>query len=72
MSLDSSLHSGDDNSWSNPTGTLTGLMQTDPTEAGDSPTLDEGFTQAWDTVGAGVQPTHVRESSPEKSVKLRL
>jgi len=47
-------------------------MQTDPTEAGDSSTVDEGFTQAWDTVGAGVLPTHVRESSPEKSVMLRL
>ncbi|MDH4221258.1 MAG: hypothetical protein OEY39_05630 [Candidatus Bathyarchaeota archaeon] len=36
MSMDSSLLSGDDTRLEhNPTGTLTGLMQTDPTEAGD-------------------------------------
>jgi hypothetical protein len=29
------------------------LMQTDPTEADASSTSDIGFTQAWDTVGAG-------------------
>jgi len=30
-----------------------GPMQTDPTEAGVPSTHDRGFTQAWDTVGAG-------------------
>ena len=35
-----------------------GLMQTDPTEAGDfHHPVDEGFTQAWDTVGAGAHPS---------------
>jgi hypothetical protein len=38
----------------NPAGTLCGLMPTDSTEDGDFHlTVDEGFTQAWDTVGAG-------------------
>jgi len=33
-------------------------MQTDPTEA---KALDEGFTQAWDTVGAGAKLPRQRE-----------
>jgi len=50
-----------------------GLMLTDPTETGDfHHPHEEGFTQAWDTVGAGALPTHVRESSPERSVRLQL
>jgi len=46
----------------NPAGTLCGLMQTDPTEDGDFHlTVDEGFTQAWDTEGAGKEiPTFER------------
>jgi hypothetical protein len=38
---------------------LNGLMQTDSTEADVSSACDGGFTQAWDTVGAGAIPTHV-------------
>jgi hypothetical protein len=40
---------------------LNGLMQTDPTEDGVSPTVDGGFTQAWDTVGAGKTNPRLRE-----------
>ncbi len=47
-----------------------GPMQTDPTEA-DVPSIhDSGFTQAWNTVGAGALNTRVRESSAEGSVWL--
>jgi hypothetical protein len=45
-------------------------MQTDPTEADVPSTHDRGFTQAWDTVGAGALDTRVRESSAEGSVWL--
>jgi len=49
---------------------LTGLMQTDPTEEDViASTRDRGFTQAWDTVGAGAQ-THVGESLTERSGRL--
>jgi hypothetical protein len=38
----------------NPVGTLCGLMPTDSTEDGGFHlTVDEGFTQVWDTAGAG-------------------
>ena len=41
----------------NPAGTLCGLMPTDSTEDGDFHlTVDEGFTQAWDTGGVGINP----------------
>ena len=49
---------GDDIS-QNPAETLIRLMQTDSTEADVSSAGEGGFTQAWDTVGAGAIPTHV-------------
>ena len=45
----------------NPAGTLCGLMPTDSTEDDDSSTVDGGFTQAWDTVGAGKTNPRLRE-----------
>ena len=61
MSLDSSLLGGDDIRWSNPTETLTGSCRRTQQRLVTSPTLDEGFTQTWDTVGAGAnQPTSER------------
>jgi len=59
--------------WSNPTGNSSRAHADGPNRGWwFPPTLDEGFTQAWDTVGAGANPTHVRESSPEGSVRLQL
>jgi len=59
--------------WSNPTGTSSRAHADGPNRGWwfHLP-FEEGFTQAWDTVGAGANPTHVRESSPEKSVRLQL
>jgi len=71
--VDSSLLSGDETSKDEShRNLLRGLMQTDPTEAGVPSTHDSGFTQAWDTVGAGALKTRVRESSAERSVRLQL
>jgi len=48
-------------------------MQTDLTEKGEfSLANEEGFTQTWDTVGAGEMTSHVRESSTERSDMLQL
>jgi hypothetical protein len=52
--IDSLLCCDDSGLEHNPTGTLCGLMPTDSTEEGDFHlTVDGGFTQVWDTVGAG-------------------